>query len=96
MRKYAGIVLALWTLSSGAALLHGHHCCCGHKHQGEEDEAPCSICLTVQDVKVIALGHPESFEQSTEVAVWFSPWIPSAPEEVLFERPLARGPPSVS
>ena len=92
MRKVAGIVFAIWVLSSGAALLHFHDGCCGH--EGDEDAATCSICLTVHDVPVIALAHPETFEARQDVAVWISPWIAIVPEEVFFDRPLARGPPS--
>ena len=98
MRKLAGLVLLLWALSSGAALLHLHQgCCCGHEHDdGDENEAPCSICLAIHDVPVIALAHPETFEARQDVAAWISPWIALVPEEALFDRPLARGPPSVS
>jgi hypothetical protein len=97
MRKLAGIVLALWVLSSGAALLHFHECCCCEHHDEDAgDEAPCSICLAIHDVPIIALAHAETFEARQDVCAWISPWIAMVPEEVFFDRPLARGPPSLS
>jgi hypothetical protein len=92
MRKVAGLALALWVLSSGAALLHVHEDGCAH--EGDEDAASCSVCLTLHDVPIFGVAHPETFEAPLDVVVWISPWIALVPDEVFFDRPLARGPPS--
>jgi hypothetical protein len=98
MRRFAGLVLALWALSAGAALLHVHgHCdCCDHGQPRQQDEKPCSICLAIQDAPVVALAHAEAFELRSHGPVWTPPFIPTVPADVFYDRPLARGPPSVS
>jgi hypothetical protein len=110
MRKLAGLVLLLWSLSSGAVLVHVHHvvhvddCCCGHGHDHqqepkpgqEQDEAPCSICLAIQHVPVIALPQQVTDEVRQDVGAWISPYLALVPDDVFFDRPLARGPPRSS
>jgi hypothetical protein len=96
MRKLAGLVLLLWALSSGAELWHELGGCCAHHRAESGDEAPCSICLTISHVPVIALPQPEALEARQDVGAWISPWLAMVPDEVFFDRPLARGPPSVS
>jgi hypothetical protein len=107
MRKLAGLVLAVWTLSSGAALVHfSAPSCCGHEHQHEQEqeperdpdprETPCSICLAIEHVPVIALAQQVTDEAREDVGAWISPWIALVPDDVFFDRPLARGPPHPS
>src|SRR6187397_2935744 len=79
-----------------------HACGCAHHHPGhdeqgpqdrpgnDEDEAPCGICVAVHHVPFIAFAAPETIEEIGDVAVWISPWIDLVPEEVFFDRPLAR------
>jgi hypothetical protein len=91
VRHFVALIVALWVLSSGAALLHTHEGC------GDEgDDAPCSICMAIHHVPAIGLSQPETREARQDVAVWISPWIAMVPDEVFFDRPLARGPPAVS
>ena len=102
LRKLTTLVLTLWVISSGAVALHTHHscCCCGHEHEHEQqkDDAPesCSICEAVHHVPMTALVRAETVEKKRVVVAWISPWIAMVPEEVFFDRPLARGPPAVS
>ena len=54
------------------------------------------VLLHSHHVPVIALSKPETVEARQDVCAWISPWIAIVPEEVFFDRPLARGPPSLS
>jgi hypothetical protein len=99
MRKLAGSILALWLLSAAVASLHSHcgNCCCGRKPKPKTtDEAPCSICLAVEHVPLVASARAETFEGERDVVAWISPWIALVPDEVFYDRPLARGPPAAS
>jgi hypothetical protein len=83
-------------------------CSCCHDHepapaddpgvppQPDEDEPPCGICVTQHHIPLIAFAAPETAEELGDVAAWISPWIALVPEEVFFDRPLARGPPAAS
>jgi hypothetical protein len=93
MRRLAGLILTLWILSSVLAATH-HHCDCCESHG--DDDAPCSICIAVQQVPLIALAKAETFEAERDVIAWISPWIALVPQDVFFDRPLARGPPAAS
>jgi hypothetical protein len=103
LRKLSTLILTLWVISSGAIALHTHHSCCwrghehGHEHEQQKDEAPesCSICEAVHHVPLTALVRAEKLEAKRVVILWISPWIAMIPEEVFFDRPLARGPPAV-
>jgi hypothetical protein len=97
VRKLAIGILALWALASCAVALHSHHGCCGHGHE-HEDEAPpsCSICEAVSHVPAITFTRPQTAELKLDVVAWISPWIALVPEDVFFDRPLARGPPICS
>jgi hypothetical protein len=93
-RRVAILLLALWVISSGALALHTHDDCRGSRHDGDDDPASCSICEAVHHVPLTVFAHPETLEAKRDVIVWISPWIAIVPEEVFFDRPLARGPPS--
>src|SRR5262245_30967482 len=98
LRKSAALILALWVVSTWGATIHVHHCCENHRHeqQQEEDDVPCSICVAVQQVQLIALSKAETFERERDVAAFLSPWIALVPAEVFQDHPLARGPPRAS
>jgi hypothetical protein len=85
-------VLALWAFSVCAAAAHDHH------DRGEErsDEHPCPICVAIHDVPVLALPTVDLIVCDQVVVVCVTPWFSLVPEEVLFDRPLARGPPSLA
>src|SRR5262245_60423143 len=95
-RRLAGLILGLWILSATVAACHFHGGCdCGCDDH-DDDDAPCSICLTVKHVTVIGIAKPEALERERDVVVWIAPWIALVPDDVFFDHPLARGPPAVS
>jgi hypothetical protein len=97
VRKSAALILALWVVSTWGASIHVHHCCDEHRHeQQQEDDLPCSICIAVQQVPLIALSKAETFERERDVVAFISPWIALIPADVFYDRPLARGPPRAS
>jgi hypothetical protein len=103
IRGAAALVLAVWAVSAWVTAFHHHGCeCCGHhghereQEQRQDDEVPCPICTAVEQVPLMAATRTETVERERDVVVLITPWIALVPEDVFFDRPLARGPPAVS
>lgn len=91
-RSLVTLILAIWMFSGVAAALHGHCACC-ECHHDQADDAPCEICIAIAFAPAIVVAKGESVEVERDVIAWITPWIAVVPNDVFFDRPLARGPP---
>jgi hypothetical protein len=93
-RGFVAVLLALWMLSGVAIAAHTHthgHCDCGDCHHDED--APCAICVAASFAPAIGIVKQETVEEERDVVLWILPWIALVPQDVFYDRPLARGPP---
>lgn len=90
VRRSATLVLSWWLLAACAAAAHDHEDGVDRDH----DHAPCSVCIAIHHVPSVAPVHVETHGAEPVVVLWISRFSKLVPDEALFDRPLARGPPT--